>query len=36
MNDEDRYIELVLKEADQGLSPVEQQELDQWLLQSTS
>lgn len=34
MNDEDRYIELVLKEADQGLSPVEQQELDQWLLQS--
>lgn len=34
MKDEDRYIELMLKEADQGLTAQEQEELDLWLKDS--
>lgn len=34
MKDDDRYIELLLKEADQMISPAEQQELDEWLARS--
>ena len=34
MKDDDRYIGLLLKEADQMISPAEQQELDEWLARS--